>query len=39
MKSFFDSIYHFQYVLFFIQWTLTLSLALGACMAVDKAYF
>jgi hypothetical protein len=39
MKSCFDYIYHFQYVLFFIQWTLTLSLALGACMAVDKAYF
>ncbi len=39
MKSFFDSIYHFQYVLFFIQWTLTLSLALGAYMAVYKAYF
>ncbi len=39
MKSIFDSIYHFRYVLFFIQWTLTLSLALGACMAVDQAYF
>ncbi len=39
MKSFFVSIYHFQYALFFIQWTLTLSLAIGAVMAIDRAYF
>ena len=30
MKSLFDSIYQFQYVLFFIRWTLTLSLVLCA---------
>jgi hypothetical protein len=39
MKSFIDSIYQFQYVLFLIQWTLTLSLAIGACMAISRAYF
>lgn len=39
MKSFFDSIYHFDYVLFLIKWTLTLSLMLGAYLALHEAYF
>jgi hypothetical protein len=39
MKSLFDSIYQFQYVLFFIRWTLTLSLVLCAYIAFSSAYF
>lgn len=39
MKSFFDSIYHFHYMLFLIKWTLALSLMLGAYLALQKAYF
>jgi len=39
MKSLFDSIYHFHYVLFFIRWTLTLSLVFCAYMAMYNAYF
>jgi len=39
MKSLFDSIYRFQYVLFFIRWTLTLSLVFCAYIAIYHAYF
>ena len=39
MKSFFDSIYHFDYVLFLIKWTLALSLMLDAYLALHGAYF
>lgn len=39
MKSFFVSIYQFNYVLFLIKWTLTLSLVIGAYLALHEAYF
>lgn len=39
MKSFFVSIYQFDYVLFLIKWTLTLSLMVGAYLALHDTYF